>query len=193
MSKQDEILAAAQPLFSRYGLKKVTTDDIARDAHVSKATIYRYYGNKQEILRDVVRREIDSLLARIRQAVAAETTAENRLRAHLLTKITAVHELVNLHHVTADAMAENWRYAEELRSQFFRQETEILLEILNEGVASGELVVPHPAINAHFLVLAMQTLEYPWAIEGLDLTVPRQVDLMLRTLLDGLRTRREGA
>lgn len=185
----DGIIMAAQGLFGRHGLKKVTTDDIAREAQVSKATIYRLYRNKREILVDVIRLEMAEILRRISMAVDAEDTVEGRLRAHLLTKISSVHELVNLHSVTSDSMEEQWSHTRELRAEFVSEESDLLRRILEDGVSSGELQVPNPAATARFLIVSLSALEYPWAIEGLGVTVPQQVELMLRTLLDGLRTR----
>jgi len=65
-------MIAAQPLFSRFDLKKVTTDDIAKRARISKAFIYRYYCKKKEIFDDVVAYEVNQLLTAISEAVDAE-------------------------------------------------------------------------------------------------------------------------
>jgi len=61
-------------LFSQFGVKKVTTDEIARVAGVSKATVYRYYKNKHEIFLDVVKIETNAMLTAIKQAIDGETT-----------------------------------------------------------------------------------------------------------------------
>ena len=69
MEKREEILKAAQVLFSQFGLKKVTTDDISNMSSISKATIYKYYHNKKEIYGDVIRLEFEQLMTMIRDAV----------------------------------------------------------------------------------------------------------------------------
>ena len=38
--KNEQIIAAARRLFNRYGFKKVSMDEIAREAGVTKKTIY---------------------------------------------------------------------------------------------------------------------------------------------------------
>ena len=189
MSRRQDILEASQHLFGRHGLRRVTTDDIAREAHVSKATIYKLYRNKQEILEAVVRKEMDELLSRIEAAVAAEDTVEGRLRAHLLTKIGTVHELINLHSVTSESLAEHWEHAAGLRERFVAEETRIIRDILAAGVESGGLVVGDVAVTAHLLAAALRSLESPWDVDGLDLSVEDQADAMLKILLDGLRRR----
>jgi len=189
LSKRPEILNAAQELFGRHGLKKVTTDDIARDARVSKATIYKLYPNKQAILKAVVRQEMEELLTKIKAAVAEHDNVEDRMRAHLLTKINTVHQLINLHSVTRESMAEHWGIANGLREQFVREEAAILEDILRRGEEEQDLEVADPRATAHFMVVSLQSLEYPWAVEGLEMTVNDQVELMLQILLNGLRRR----
>ncbi|MCP4573895.1 MAG: TetR/AcrR family transcriptional regulator [bacterium] len=189
MEKKQQILDAAQQLFGHHGLKKVTTDDIARAAHVSKATIYNVYRNKQEILLDVVSQEMDELLARIEAAVNEESTVEGKLRAHLLTKIGTVHKLVNLHKVTSESMAEHWDQAPVLRDRFVAEEIRVVREILTDGVAREGLVIADVEITSRLLVVALKSLEYPWALDGTDLSVPDQVGHMLTIVLDGLRRR----
>src|SRR4030043_1090142 len=50
-SKED-ILRAAEELFSRFGADKVSVNDIARKAGVSQATIYNNFGSKENLVRD---------------------------------------------------------------------------------------------------------------------------------------------
>ena len=46
----EAFIEVAQDLFSKYGLKKVTMDEIAKNAHISKATIYKNYKNKNTLM-----------------------------------------------------------------------------------------------------------------------------------------------
>lgn len=189
MNKRSKILNSAQQLFGQYGLKKVTTDDIAREAQVSKATIYKIYKNKQDILKDVVGHEMEVMLASIRGAVDAQDTVEGQLRAHLVTKIKTVHQLINLYNVTNETLAEHWGQAHLMREMFIQEESRILEEIMIKGMETGELEIANVKITASFMVISLQSLESPWAIEGLNVTVEEQVEFMLELMMNGLRKR----
>lgn len=47
--RQDDILSAAIAVFFRYGLHRVTMEDIAREAGVSRQTVYARFGNKERL------------------------------------------------------------------------------------------------------------------------------------------------
>lgn len=54
--KAGAILDAAQDLFTRFGFRRTTMDDIARAAGVAKGTLYLYFANKAEVFRAMQRR-----------------------------------------------------------------------------------------------------------------------------------------
>jgi len=45
-----QILEAAETMFARYGLAKTTMDDIAREAGVSRPTVYRYFDDRDALI-----------------------------------------------------------------------------------------------------------------------------------------------
>ena len=51
--KQAQILKTAEDLFSRYGLKKVSVEEICRKASASKMTFYKYFPNKSDLFRQI--------------------------------------------------------------------------------------------------------------------------------------------
>jgi AcrR family transcriptional regulator len=61
----EAILDAAVVEFERHGFRRVTLDDIARRARVSRTTIYRRFSNKDELVAAVIERENVTLFADI--------------------------------------------------------------------------------------------------------------------------------
>lgn len=49
-----KILSASIELFTQYGFKTITMDDIARRAGISKKTLYQQFANKQEVVNESV-------------------------------------------------------------------------------------------------------------------------------------------
>jgi TetR/AcrR family transcriptional repressor of mexJK operon len=61
--KAESILAAAKRTFLAYGFGAVSMDSIAREARVSKATIYAHFGSKEELFGAVIERECERYFA----------------------------------------------------------------------------------------------------------------------------------
>src|SRR5689334_1463232 len=47
---QDRVLDAAERCFARWGAAKTSIDDVAAEAGLSRATVYRHMGNRGELI-----------------------------------------------------------------------------------------------------------------------------------------------
>ena len=56
--KEEQIINAARELFKNYGFKKVSMDEIARKAGVTKKTVYKYFASKQDLLKFFINEEL---------------------------------------------------------------------------------------------------------------------------------------
>ena len=63
-SKAETILAAAKRAFLASGFGTVSMDTIAREAGVSKATVYAHFVGKEDLFGAVIGRECESYFAR---------------------------------------------------------------------------------------------------------------------------------
>lgn len=63
---KDSIKRAAQELFRKFGYHKTSVNEIAKKAKIAKATIYKYFNSKEEILHsllmDYIRVSVDELI-----------------------------------------------------------------------------------------------------------------------------------
>src|SRR5262245_23886180 len=96
-SAEDRVLDAAKRCCERWGMLKVTVDDIAADARISRATLYRLFPGGRDVLFDALRRRetsefFDELQAHVEQAdsladlvvrVVVEATRQLRADEHL--------------------------------------------------------------------------------------------------------------
>ncbi len=60
---KERILRATLDLFQVHGIKKTTTNDIARKAGVSPATVYNHFGSKEDLVRAAIEYFLNSTLA----------------------------------------------------------------------------------------------------------------------------------
>ena len=68
--RKETIVKAAFRMFSRYGLKRTTMNDIAEEVGVTRQTLYNLFANKDELLRATIRLHADHSVASITQGCA---------------------------------------------------------------------------------------------------------------------------
>ena len=112
---EDRAVRATLACVARHGLAKTTFDDVAREAGCARATLYRYFGGKRQLVRITIAREAARIAASIREAADLEATFEDavvamfvraarELREHeALQFLFAFEPELVLPHVTFDA------------------------------------------------------------------------------------------
>lgn len=70
------ILAAAESCFARYGIAKTTMEDVAKAASTSRATVYRYFADRDSLVTESVVRRARSNMASAREFVLRRPTIE---------------------------------------------------------------------------------------------------------------------
>lgn len=59
--KEEQIIEVARNLFHKFGFKKVSMDEIAREAGVTKKTIYSYFSSKEALLEYFIQEELRNM------------------------------------------------------------------------------------------------------------------------------------
>ena len=64
---RERLLDAAEDCYRRFGIGKTVVEDVGKAASLSRATVYRYFENRDELLLGVVAREAYRLAAEAQQ------------------------------------------------------------------------------------------------------------------------------
>jgi AcrR family transcriptional regulator len=81
---KEPVLVAAYACIGRYGMGKTTIDDVAREAGISRATIYRLFpGGRDQLLRETVGWEMNHFFSRLAEAVSGAPDLAGRLEQGL--------------------------------------------------------------------------------------------------------------
>ena len=98
------ILDATKLCCERFGIAKASVDDIAAEAKVSRATLYRLYPGGKDVLFDALRvRELEEFFAELKVAVDGADNLEDLLVA---TVVAATNGLRNDQHLGIMLMSE---------------------------------------------------------------------------------------
>jgi AcrR family transcriptional regulator len=90
-SLEDRVLEATRRCCDKWGIAKVTVEDIAAESGVSRATIYRMFPGGKDVLFDALRvRELEDFFATLRSHVEGADSLEDLL---VRTVVAATREL----------------------------------------------------------------------------------------------------
>ena len=83
---KERILRATLELFQVHGIKKTTTNDIARKAGVSPATVYNHFSSKEELVRAAVRYFLTGVAADFRKIFEGDLSFLEKMEQVILYK-----------------------------------------------------------------------------------------------------------
>jgi len=187
--KKLNILNVAQGLFARFGLSKTTIDDIAKKAHMGKASIYYYFANKEAIFKEVVEKEGKILKEKLLDAVNTQTTPQKKIHSYIITRMTAIKDLSNYYSALREEYLKHFSFIEKARQSYDAFEITMVSTILSEGQKNGMFDIQDITLTAETIVAAMKGLEYQWSMEGSKEEIAEKVDALLKILFKGIEKR----
>ena len=82
---REDIYAAALACFEHHGVRRTLMEDVAREAGVSRPTIYYYFPDKDALVLEVIVRQVRDIHRRIREKIRPEDGVEAMIEASLTT------------------------------------------------------------------------------------------------------------
>jgi AcrR family transcriptional regulator len=134
---KEVILETAWKMIRRHGINKTSLDDVARSAMVAKATIYNYFGSKDQVYKEALDRKIGFMAEQLNQAVASLSSPLEKLNVFIRESMKITHEEAFLF---TDEQSQSQRFLSKLaaaRERFFAVQERLLQGILDEGVKEG--------------------------------------------------------
>ncbi len=143
-----EILDAALKVFAAKGYAAARMDDIARQAGVTKGTIYLYFENKEAVFKSLVRESIGNAVAAVAEGLRSYDGSARDLLRGALTTVAAL--LVNSDRVVLPKIiiAESGNFPELAR--FYR------FEIIEKGLTAFAAVVERAMADGEFRRLPVE-------------------------------------
>ncbi len=195
MSKQDkeevrkEIIQVARGLFSRYGFRKTTMEDIAHATHKGKSSLYYYFPNKEEVFQAVILHEAAILRKVMREHTEQIHDAAQKLKEHIRIRMKTMKTLVSYYNEAQHEHDSHYSFIENLRDTFDRDEVEAIRKILDEGIRQGQFQPLDTSLAAKALVTALKGLEYPLVWQGEHDDLETRLEKMTKILFFGLLKR----
>ena len=188
----DLILDAADRLLARYGYKKMTMDDVAKEVGIGKGTIYLHFKSKEEIALARVDRIVDRLNERLRAIADSNGSAAARLRRMLLERVLFRFDSVQHYTESLSDVLAAIRPALLVRhDRHFNEEERVFAALLKEGKSDGEFVFKDIRGTARALLVATNAL-LPYSLSTRELGKRKDVEAqaahIAELLIKGLKS-----
>lgn len=187
--RQAQLLEIASRLFARNGFKGTSLRAIAEEAQITKAALYYHFPNKEALYHKIVFESFERLIASVKEAMATAGSAEQQVRAFMLTTARYFQE----HRDAWVAGSTSFWHGDEAayRSQVlsYRDDYEKLLRsAIRVGVESGEFRAVDPAMVGRMLLASVNSMAR-WHKPRGRLSTTDVVEQFLDIAFGGLRAR----
>ncbi len=188
---RDAILDATDRMLAKYGYKKMTIEDLAREVGIGKGSIYLHFSSKEEIALSHIDRIISRLKARLSNIAAKSKSVDKRLCEMLCERV--LFRLDSVQHYSEglnDMLSRLRPKLLDRRKRHFEEEARILAELIREGQASGTFTKGDALDIAKSLVTATNSL-LPYSLSVFELgdrsEIAERTQKMADLLIRGLR------
>lgn len=180
------IVEAARKLFARFGLGKTTVEEIAREAGLSKATVYNYFGGKEHIIVGVVEAERTLLIEKARSAVADAPGPVEALLAFFRTRTRQIQRVHVAYRPGEEDMKRAMPHVVRSIEEHRKEEQRIIEEIMLRGIKEGTFrPVEDVALCAEILFVSAVGITFPFFGKDMGPAKPR-LEAYLHMVLRGL-------
>ncbi len=187
----DLILDAVDVLLAKYGYKKMTMDDVARQVGIGKGTIYLHFPGKEELILSHIDRIADRIVAKLREIAQSSDSPDRRIRKMLVYRVLFRFDSVTHYSQNLSDLLSSVRTALLTRREaHFENEAAVLEDVLREGARLGSLECADPRTTSFVLIRSTNSL-LPFNLSARELgrreevedQVGRIADLLIKGLL----------
>ena len=157
--RTEGILDAAIKVIAQKGLEKATMEQVADEAGISKATIYLYFKNKDDLYYHCVMTRFEKIMCLMRQAVEGVDDPIERIKVLVNTQVNAMEVEKDFFRVFfTERMSLFLDQSTEFGQGFFKKHEEyegLITGALKEGMDSGTLrqIDPKKAFSILFAMI----------------------------------------
>lgn len=187
-----KIIASAGQIFSHYGFRKTTMDEIASILKMGKSSVYYYFDSKEAIFEAVVMNEANILRNELTTAIKSGVSPVEKMRNYVFVRMKSFEKLSNYYNAIFDKNLDHFEFIERVREKYDREELAILRLLLYHGVRQKVFHIS----NSEYTALAIQTtlkgLEVPLFWKKRELDINSRLEAILEVLFNGILIKKTG-
>lgn len=156
------IIQAAVKRFSEYGYNKTTMAEIAEDADMSAANIYRYFKNKQEIATECAKNWMADRTEVLKSIIRdPKLSAVEKLEKYVLVTLEVSQDKANENKKVDEICTEITQNRPDVVHEKIKNEEALLMEILSFGNQTGEFDIDNVIETAEAVHTTLVLFDVP--------------------------------
>ena len=181
-----KIVEIAREIFTRFGFKKTTMEEIATASRKGKSSIYYYFNSKEDVFKAVVEREAKEMKDELNEKVLSIEDPIDRLKAYITFRMKKLKDLSNYYAALKSEYLGHLEFVERIRKNYDQEEIKMVKQILEDGVGKEQFVVDDPSLSAVAIVTAMKGLEVPLFLSKEKSNMDNRIDNLINFLFYGI-------
>ena len=184
--KKDQIIESTRKLFNKYGFKKVSMDEIARDAGVTKRTVYMYFSSKEELFNYFINEQLLNMKQIVQEIEAENLDFYESIHQVIYRLLQYKHKTEFLKTIVEEgAFLKNPIISASIKT-IDNKIQEYILEKLKWAVSNNYINVENPELIAFLIYKMYIALMFDWTESNSTLDENIIADNILNILKNGL-------
>ncbi len=154
----ERILTSAQKLFGHYGLSKTTMNNIADDIGISKASLYYYFKDKENVFIAVAEKEQEYFVQEMKKKIDSTNKSELVLIGYVDLRLRLLKKLLTLGKFSQGNYSEVKPLLATTMRKFRLEEMKMIADIIREGVNRKEFSVKQIDKHAEFFINTLRSI-----------------------------------
>jgi len=130
--KQEAILNTGRDLFWKHGIKRVSVEEICTRAMVSKMTFYKYYSNKNDLVKSIMNRVMEDSISRFDEVIYRDSHYREKAEEMLMLKMEFTEN------ISKEFMADYYSLNDPELIAFLNAKTEQILNRFMESILNAQ-------------------------------------------------------
>jgi len=194
-TRKDRIMEAALRIFAEKSFQDATISEISKEAGVSEATIYEYFGTKEDLLFAIPEKISNDTFDASEAVLPYIKDVEGRMRAIMLSYVQLYEKNPDYSALVLLQLMSNKRFRQTEAHAAIRRSAHRLLDCIRDGIADGTF---RPDADAYLIrSMLMGSIEHlfiHWHMQGMPKREKSMMDMLdpfLEIVLSGIRAKKE--
>lgn len=171
-ARPEEIIEAAANVFGEHGFARARLEDVARQAGVSKGTVYLYFDSKETLFREMVRAKIVTAVAKAEEFARTYTGSARELLVEMVRgywQLMRQEEMVRISRLCVSELGSFPEIAKFYYDEVIVRARRLIEAVMERGIRSGEFrPVAHNFLPRGLPMLVIQAAQAQCFFTGID-------------------------